>query len=128
MTFLAIFSIILIIIENQLTFNCLDNNDTKASWYIKLIISFSTILLIVLILYYHHLYMKLYSYRNLLNDWRLLLTFTKIFRILVEILICLIYPVPRSYPFIDRQKLDSNSINYSLSYIVIDVALSLPSK
>ncbi len=136
MSFLAVLGIVLMIIENELTFGRIDNKDTKASWFIKLIITITTVILLVLIFYYRYLDMSLYAYRNLLEDWRIQLTMTKILSIAVEVLICSIHPVVRSYPHGDPEKINSNStasnssseIPYPMSYTAIDVGLGLPSK
>ena len=130
MSCLAVSSIILMVVENELTFDRIDNQDTKASWAIKLIITVTTVLLLLLILYYHYLDMKFYAYKNLLRDWRIQLTSVKIFSILTEVLICLIHPVPRSYPYTNPERINSTSFStsYSLSYTAIDIGLGLPSK
>jgi hypothetical protein len=136
MSFLAVFSIVLMVIENELTFHRVDNNDTKASWSIKLVISLTTVILIGLVFYYHYLDMSLYAYRNLLNDWRIQLIFSKILSITTEVLICIIHPMPRSYPYTDPEKTNLNSSEFnstsstpdSMSYIALDVGLGLPSK
>ena len=131
MSILGVLGIILMIIENEITFRRIDNQDTKASWFIKLIITISTAILLILIFCYHYLDMTLYAYRNSINDWRTELTTTKIFCIIIEVIICAIHPVPRSYPHIDPPRIDLNSSSsnpYSISYTAIDVGLGLPSK
>ncbi|CAF3381238.1 unnamed protein product [Rotaria sp. Silwood1] len=96
MSFLAIVGIILMIIENELTFARVNNEDTRISWFLKLTITITTVILLVLIFYYHHLDMNLYSFRNALEDWRVELTNSKILLIIFEISICAIHPMPRS--------------------------------
>lgn len=126
MSALAIFSIVLMIIENELTFVRLENEVTKAAWFLRLIITVSTAVLLALILYYHHVDMTLYAFRNRLEDWRVQLTLKKILLIATELVVCAIHPVPRSYPSTDPPRTEPNS--YPLSYMPVDVALSLPSK
>ena len=134
MSFLAIFGIVLMVIENELTFNRFDNQDTKISWFLKLIITITTAILLALIFYYHHTDMSLYSFRNSVEDWRVELTSTKILLIAVEVLICAIHPMPRSYPQSDLEKINSTTSGSSsldphpLSYTATDVGLGLPSK
>lgn len=125
MSSLAIFSIIVMIILNEVTFARVDNEDTKATWCLKLILTMSTVILLVLILYYHHLDMTAYTYRNRLGDWRVQLTSKKIFFIALELVICVIHPVPRSYPAIDPPRIQP--ISHPMSYMPFDIALSLPS-
>ncbi len=130
MCFLAILGIILMVIENELTFDRVDNKDTKASWFIKLIITITTVILLTLIIYYHRLDLKLYSNQNSLEDCRVGLTNTKICLIAIEILICAVHPMPRSYPYVDPPKLNSTLFTdpYPLSYTAIDVGFGIPSK
>ncbi|CAF4025885.1 unnamed protein product [Rotaria sordida] len=135
MSSLAIVGIILMIIENELTFARVNKEDTKVSWSLKLIITITTVILLALIFYYHYLDMNLYSYRNMLEDWRIELTNRKILLIILEISICAVHPIPRSYPQSNSEKInltsiqsDSSSPNpYSLSYTAVDVGLGLPS-
>ena len=118
-------SIILMIIANELTFDRVDHRNTKASWFLKLIISISTVLLLGLILYYHYVNMTYYAYRNRLADWRVQLNRTNVFFILLELVVCLIHPVPRAYPFINPPKF--TFAVHLPSHVPIDVALGLPS-
>jgi potassium intermediate/small conductance calcium-activated channel subfamily N len=131
MCFLGILGIVLMVIENEINFTRVQDKDTKASWFIKLIITITTGILLVLILYYHHIDMSLYYLRNSLEGWRVELRTTKILQMTIEILICAIHPVPRSYPQTDPEKINSDASEsnpYSLSYTAIDVGLGLPSK
>jgi hypothetical protein len=133
---LAIFGIVLMIIEKELTFVRLDDQDTKVSWFIKLIITITTIILLGSIFYYHYLDISLYSFRNSIDHWRVRLTPTKILLIATEIVICAVHPVPRSYPQSDPEKISSNSAAadsstlgpYAMSYTDVDVGLGLASK
>jgi len=127
MCFLGLFGIILMIINNEITFAIGNDEDTIANWFIKLIVSISTIALIGLIFYYHKLDLNLYSIKNSVEDWRIGLTGKKIVLITVEILICSIHPIPESL----HPKSSSNPTltdPLPISYISFDVALGLPSK
>ncbi|CAF0926379.1 unnamed protein product [Adineta steineri] len=129
MCFLGTLGILLMIIENELNFTHIYDKDSKVSWFIKLIITFTTAILLVLILYYHHLDITLYSYRNSLEKWSIAMTSKKILLIIIEILICAIHPIPRFYPKLNPETINSNSSesnSYSLSYTAIDVGLGLP--
>lgn len=125
---LALFGIVLMMINNEIIFAREHDEETLINWLIKLMISFSTIILLVLIVYYHKIDLNFYALKNSIDDWRIGLTGTKIFLIIFEIFICLIHPFPRS---IDQQwPIHSNNTIESLplSYISLDVALGLPSK
>ncbi len=119
------------IIANELTFNRVDNQDTKGSWWCKLIITISTVILLVLLGYYHYLDLKLYSNQNSLEDHRIGLTNKRICLIVIELIICAVHPMPRSYPYSNPPKIDVDAIDitpHPLSYTAIDVGLGLPSK
>lgn len=124
MSILSIVGIILMVIENELTFHTGDNNDTKASWFIKLIISITTAILLALIICYHYLDLKFYMNQNSFQSWHVGLTPKRICFIITELIICAVHPMPRSYPH-------SNSEDIVLkpySYTAIDVGLGIPSK
>ncbi|CAF3966647.1 unnamed protein product, partial [Rotaria sordida] len=132
MCVLGILGIILMIIENELTFSQIDNNDTISSWSIKIVISFSTLVLIGFIFQYHHLDLSLYAVNNSIEDYRIAITYKKIFLILVEILVCAVHPMPRSFPRPSNSSVENTSSNsstptrYPLSYVSVDVALGFP--
>ncbi|CAF1251129.1 unnamed protein product [Adineta steineri] len=129
---ISMLGIILMIIENEITFDQICDRDTPTSWYIKMILTSTTIILIVLILVYHRLELALYSVNNCIEDWRVGITFKKIMFILLEVIICFIHPVPLAYPTESRmQELDAKNnvtttAGHPLSYIPLDVALGLP--
>lgn len=82
------------IIESELTFNRFDHKDTTYSLLIKATITFTTILLVGLVFYYHRIDLNLYCVDNSIDDWRIALTRTKIFSIIFEAFICMIHPIP----------------------------------
>jgi len=118
------------IIANEITFMNVYDQGTYISWFIKLIITITTIILVGLVFYYHHLDLALYATNNSFDHWRIGLTRNKIFLILFEASICMIHPIPLYFPFISNIKYDNSTISNSISptYITMDVALSLPSK
>ncbi|CAF4047304.1 unnamed protein product [Rotaria sp. Silwood2] len=131
MCFLGILGIILMIIENEIQFSEVNYNDTMLTWSIKIVITLSTIVLIGFAVQYHHLDMCLYAINNGIEDSRVTLTRQRIYFIVLEILICAIHPIPRSFPPPLNASLkdqDSNSFTAtsSLMYIDIDVALGIP--
>lgn len=127
MCFLGIFGIILMIINNEIAFTMSNSQDSIINWLIKLIISISTIILIGLIFYYHKLDLNLYCIKNSVEHLRIGLTTRRIFIITIEILICVIHPVPRDFHSLKVINFISTK-SLTLSYISIDVALGLPSK
>jgi hypothetical protein len=131
MCVLALLGIVLMIIANELTFDRVNDQGTKGSWWCKLFISISTAILLGLLIYYHYLDLKLYSNKNSLQDHRIGLTNIRLCFIAIEFIICAVHPMPRSYPHSDPPKMDYDAtdiIPHPLSYIATDVGLGLPSK
>lgn len=131
---ISIVSIILMIIANEITFSQPKEFDTVASWFIKLIISISTTILLILVLVYHRLDLDLYSINNSIDNWCVGLTHQRLFIITAELMICAIHPMPRLYPTDSRlariqAKLNATEATpHSYSYVSIDAALGLPSE
>ncbi len=94
MCFLGMFGIILMIIECELTFNRMDHKDTTFSLLLKATITFTTIILVGLVFYYHRIDLNLYCLDNSIDDWRIALTRKKMFFIILEAFICIIHPIP----------------------------------
>ncbi|CAF4996876.1 unnamed protein product [Rotaria sp. Silwood1] len=132
MCFIAILGIVLMIIENELTFKQNNDKDTVAAWSIRLIITITTVILIAVILLYHRAKLSLFCVDHSVDDWRVGLTNKKIFLIALEIAICAVHPVPRSFPHQEQENAQTTDstpteiIPHPLSYISIDVALGLP--
>jgi hypothetical protein len=129
MCFLGVLGIALMIISNELNFTRDNDADTVASWFIKLFITLTTALLLVLIVYYHRIDLENYCAQNALDDWRVGLTSRRTLQIISELFICAIHPMPRTFP--DSHQPSVYSVDkepYPLSYISVDVALGLPSE
>ena len=94
MCILGIFGIILMIIENELTFHYKERKNVTVCLLIKSTITFTTMILVSLVVYYHRIDLKLYCVDNSIDDWRIVLTRTKIISIVLEVFICMIHPIP----------------------------------
>ncbi|CAF1252990.1 unnamed protein product [Adineta ricciae] len=134
MCVLALSGIALMILTNEIYFTTLPHHQTSITWFIKLIITLSTITLICLIVYYHYLDMLLFSVNKSLQYWYVALTRPRVTQIIVEIIICAIHPFPHSfshYNYLPSQLTHDKSTDpvpatIPLSFIPIDVALGLP--
>lgn len=129
MCFLGLVGIVLMLISNEIIFR--SNDRMKICWFIQLLITISTVILISLVLIYHYSNMQLYAIENSLDNYRVGLTLKRIFFILFEVFICAIHPFPRSFPrdwFTNDLNIPIHSNITDSSYIAMDVALGLPSK
>lgn len=121
--------IILMIIDNEITFAVGEQDDTLINWLIKLLISITTVILLILIIYYHKLDLTLFSLKNSVYDWHIGLTKKRIGLILIELIICSIHPFPRYFrPKWTYTSITTNSESLSMSHVYTDVILGLPSK
>ena len=123
--FFAILGIILMVATNEMNFTRVQDVTNLASWVLNLCITCSTVLLLMLIVYYHRLQLELHCVRNGLGDWRIGLTNSKILMITLELTICAIHPFPRELNVEEPSIVDTP---YSLSYTPIDVGLGIPSE
>ena len=124
------------IIINELTFNNGDNERHPFIWFIQLVLTFTTIILVGVLIYYHYVRLTLLLVHKPANHWRFALTNSTLYLILVEILICSIHPFPRWHPFEGPRMIRNQSrLNRSaesvetvaLSSISFQVAFGLPS-
>jgi hypothetical protein len=94
MCFLGMFGIAFMIIECELTFHRIDHKETTFSLFLKATITFTTIILVGLVFYYHRIDINLYCLDNSIDDWRIALTRKRICVIILEALTCMIHPIP----------------------------------
>ena len=155
MCFLGMLGIILMIFECELTFRHMEYKETTFSFMLKATITFTTLILVGLVFYYHRIDLTLYCVDNSIDDWRIVLTRKKLFAIIFEAFICLIHPIPghfiiewssqyvkhvenginfiNSFPssLINFNSTSNPTSSTSISaqhYVPIDVILSIPSK
>ncbi|CAF1534095.1 unnamed protein product, partial [Adineta steineri] len=76
MCFLGLLGIILMIINNEIIFLNIYDKSKYICWFIKLIITITTIILVVLVFYFRRLELDLYAINNSFNHWRIGLTTT----------------------------------------------------
>ncbi|CAF4912580.1 unnamed protein product, partial [Rotaria sp. Silwood1] len=112
MCVVGLLGIILMIVENEITFMHVDHHDNLAN-------------------------ISLYCVNNSIEYWFVGLTRRKLGLMILEILLCSIHPIPRYFPidvYSENEKTNSNLtmtnrstlISISLKYIPVDVALGLP--
>ena len=129
MSLAGILGIVLMVIENELTFTRVYDRESAASWFIKLVITITTLLLVCLVVCYHRLDLDLFCNQNFLDDWRVGLDAKRVGWVLLEIAICLVHPIPGLYPSSDPPPISQNGTDpLRLSHISVDVGLGLPSK
>ncbi|XP_058533556.1 small conductance calcium-activated potassium channel protein 2 isoform X1 [Ochotona princeps] len=120
----GMFGIVVMVIETELSWGAYD----KASLYslaLKCLISLSTVILLGLIIVYHAREIQLFMVDNGADDWRIAMTYERIFFICLEILVCAIHPIPGNYTFTWTARL-AFSYAPSTTTADVDIILSIP--
>ncbi|XP_043577475.1 small conductance calcium-activated potassium channel protein 2-like isoform X2 [Chiloscyllium plagiosum] len=101
---------------------------SEASLYslaLKCLISLSTVILLGLIIVYHAREIQLFMVDNGADDWRIAMTYERIFFICLELLVCAIHPIPGQYIFTWTARL-AFTYTTSMANADVDIILSIP--
>jgi hypothetical protein len=122
----ALIGILFMIVENELSAASYYSKSSVYSHAIKTIISVTTTVLLGLIGAYHMLEVQLFMIDNCADDWRIAMTLKRIGQILLEMLICLIHPIPCESYFMWTTRLNNHGGRLVTTEVPLDVVLSLP--
>ncbi|KAM3619621.1 uncharacterized protein V6R79_010955 [Siganus canaliculatus] len=120
----GMFGIIVMVIETELS-RGFYSKESISSYILKSLISFSTAILLGLILMYHAREIQLFMVDNGADDWRIALTFERVLFVVLELLICAIHPIPGQYMFTWTAQL-AFSYTSSVADADVDIILSVP--
>ncbi|XP_035225503.1 small conductance calcium-activated potassium channel protein 1-like [Stegodyphus dumicola] len=123
---MAMFGIIMMIVENELSAALVYNKASVFSTAVKTLISVSTLMLLGLIVAYHALEVQLFMIDNCADDWRIAMTPQRISLIFLELAVCAVHPIPGEYYFTWTTKLANQNGIVESRKVPIDVTLSLP--
>ncbi|XP_076876456.1 small conductance calcium-activated potassium channel protein 2 isoform X1 [Brachyhypopomus gauderio] len=120
----GMFGIVVMVIETELSWGAY-GKESLYSLALKCLISLSTIILLGLIIIYHAREIQLFMVDNAADDWRIAMTYERIFFICLEILVCAIHPIPGKYTFTWTARL---AFYYTASKTDadVDIILSIP--
>uniref|UniRef100_A0AAR2IKJ1 Calmodulin-binding domain-containing protein n=1 Tax=Pygocentrus nattereri TaxID=42514 RepID=A0AAR2IKJ1_PYGNA len=120
----GMFGIVVMVIETELSWGAY-GKDSLYSLALKCLISLSTIILLGLIIIYHAREIQLFMVDNAADDWRIAMTYERIFFICLEILVCAIHPIPGKYTFTWTARL-AFYYTSSKTDADVDIILSIP--
>ncbi|XP_049911626.1 small conductance calcium-activated potassium channel protein 1b isoform X1 [Epinephelus moara] len=120
----GMFGIIVMVIETELS-RGFYGKESIYSYVLKGLISLSTAILLGLIVMYHAREIQLFMVDNGADDWRIAMTFERIFFVAFELLICAIHPIPGQYVFTWTARL-AFSYTASVADADVDIILSVP--
>lgn len=122
----ALIGILFMIIENELSAALYYDKSSVYSKAIKTVISVTTALLLALIVAYHGLEVQLFMIDNCADDWRIAMTLKRMGQILLELVICVIHPIPYELYFTWTTRLNNHGGRLVSTQVPLDVVLSLP--
>ncbi|VDM16732.1 unnamed protein product [Hydatigera taeniaeformis] len=96
----AVLGILLMIVENELTLGQVVTKDSIWSLMLKSLITCSTLALIGLIVLYHVIVVRILSFDDCIEDWQIAWDRSRVAKLVMEILVCAIHPVPGNFTFI----------------------------
>ncbi|CAD6186946.1 unnamed protein product [Caenorhabditis auriculariae] len=126
--FLAFLGLALVIIDSELTALPDPLGFTKTSYTSLLLRSFcvaTTFTLIGCLVHYHAIEVKIALIDSGAEDWRVALSTERVFKLLIEIAVCIVCPFPGSGS-IGMPYIDSDTRKVDIKQVPVDVLLSVP--
>ncbi|CAH8641933.1 unnamed protein product [Schistosoma rodhaini] len=112
----SIFGIIAAFLDIEFISRSLYNKNSIYSTTMRILITFSTIILLLLIICYHTYDIMVFLCEEYTKDWRICVTKHRIIQIITELLICSIHPFPGIDLFFNHSFPVTNYINYKRNY------------
>ncbi|XP_055796636.1 small conductance calcium-activated potassium channel protein 1b [Salvelinus fontinalis] len=116
--------IVIMVMETELSWGVY-TKESSYSFSLKCLISLSTAILLGLIVMYHAREIQLFMVDNAADDWRIAMTYERIFLVLLELLVCAIHPIPGQYVFTWTARLAFTYMP-SVTDADVDIVLSIP--
>ncbi|XP_041435959.1 small conductance calcium-activated potassium channel protein 2 isoform X1 [Xenopus laevis] len=120
----GMFGIVVMVTETELSWGVY-TKESAYSFALKCLISLSTAILLGLIVMYHAREIQLFMVDNGADDWRIAMTYERIFFITLELTVCAIHPIPGQYSFTWTARL-AFIYTTSVANADIDIILSIP--
>uniref|UniRef100_A0A914WIB6 Calmodulin-binding domain-containing protein n=1 Tax=Plectus sambesii TaxID=2011161 RepID=A0A914WIB6_9BILA len=123
--FAALLGIALMIIENELSAAKFYEKSSWQSYLLKAFILLSTLTLLVLVAKFHLHEIQLFMSDNSAEDWRIAVTWNRVMKISLELIICSICPLPVNVHF-SWTTVHADGETVTTTDVPIDVMLSIP--
>ncbi|XP_074834465.1 small conductance calcium-activated potassium channel protein 1 [Carettochelys insculpta] len=120
----GMFGIVVMVTETELSWG-IYTKESSYSFALKCLISLSTMILLGLIIMYHAREIQLFMVDNGADDWRIAMTYERIFFITLELVVCAIHPIPGQYLFTWTARL-AFTYTPSVADADVDIILSIP--
>ncbi|KAM9215292.1 LOW QUALITY PROTEIN: small conductance calcium-activated potassium channel protein 2-like [Leptosomus discolor] len=119
----GMFGIVVMVTETELSWGVY-TKESSYSFALKCLISLSTVIP-GLIVMYHAREIQLFMVDNGADDWRIAMTYERIFFIALELIVCAIHPIPGQYLFTWTARL-AFTYAASVADADVDIILSIP--
>nr|XP_025045067.1 small conductance calcium-activated potassium channel protein 2-like [Pelodiscus sinensis] len=120
----GMFGIVVMVTETELSWGVY-TKESSYSFALKCLISLSTMILMGLVIMYHAREIQLFMVDNGADDWRIAMTYERIFFITLELLVCAVHPIPGQYLFTWTARL-AFTYTPSVAEADVDIILSIP--
>ncbi|XP_069073148.1 small conductance calcium-activated potassium channel protein 1 isoform X2 [Pleurodeles waltl] len=120
----GMFGIVVMVTETELSWGVY-TKESSYSFALKCLISLSTAILLGLVIMYHAREIQLFMVDNGADDWRIAMTYERIFFIALELIVCAIHPIPGQYLFTWTARL-AFTYTTSVADADVDIILSIP--
>uniref|UniRef100_A0A8D0GS21 Potassium calcium-activated channel subfamily N member 1 n=1 Tax=Sphenodon punctatus TaxID=8508 RepID=A0A8D0GS21_SPHPU len=120
----GMFGIVVMVTETELSWGVY-TKESSYSFALKCLISLSTLILLGLVIMYHAREIQLFMVDNGADDWRIAMTYKRIFFITLELIVCAIHPIPGQYLFTWTARL-AFTYTTSVADADVDIILSIP--
>ncbi|XP_069504899.1 small conductance calcium-activated potassium channel protein 1 isoform X2 [Ambystoma mexicanum] len=120
----GMFGIVVMVTETELSWGVY-TKESSYSFALKCLISLSTAILLGLVIMYHAREIQLFMVDNGADDWRIAMTYERIFFITLELIVCAIHPIPGQYLFTWTARL-AFTYTTSVANADVDIILSIP--
>ncbi|CAH8867013.1 unnamed protein product [Trichobilharzia szidati] len=112
----SIFGILAAFLDIEFISRSLYNKNSIYSMVMRTLISLSTVILLLLIMFYHTYDIMVFLCEEYTKDWRICVTKYRVIQIITELFICSIHPFPGIDLFFDRPFPVTNYINYKRNH------------
>lgn len=95
----ALVGVVLMVAHNELVLRELYSNASSGAVLLKSVITASSLALCALVTWFNYIHYKLYMVDNAIADWRLVVDQRKVAAFALELVVCLVHPLPGDWDF-----------------------------
>lgn len=121
----AIVGILIMVLENELTAADIINRSEMMSYFVKMLITASTVTLLIFLGIFHCLDIQLFVVNNSCDDWKIAMNSRRVIQIIVEIIVCIVHPIPGNFDITWPATVAEGQSPREFT-VPLDVILSLP--